>query len=342
MTTLTHEPPPPRKSAADIAFAFAAKREYGLTLLLALILIVVSVRSPTFLLPGNLRDLLVYCTQPAIVACGMMLVIVTGEIDISVGSMLGLLTAVLGTLVSSQAAMVSGFGCPVWAAVLITLALGSLLGLLNGVLVTLVRVPSIIVTLATFMIFNALTIKIMHRGNITDLPASLRWFGIGEILGIRASIWIMAATLLGTWALIRYTPIGRRIYAVGSNAHAATLSGVSVTRIKIFTFALTGFLVAVAVLVTPLGAYDNGIGTGFELLVITCAVVGGVSISGGVGTVLGVFLGVVLLAIQKPVLIFMRLGPGWSNWDKAIQGLLILAAVLVDHFAAQRKKSGGH
>jgi ribose/xylose/arabinose/galactoside ABC-type transport system permease subunit len=116
-------------------------------------------------------------------------------------------------------------------------------------------------------------------------------------------------------------------------------------RIKLFTFALTGFLVGVATIVTTLGAYDNGIGQGFELLVVTCVVVGGVSISGGVGTVAGVFLGVVLLMIQKPVLIFLNLGPGWSNWDKAIQGLLILAAVLVDHFAGRRKKpgaGGGH
>jgi ribose/xylose/arabinose/galactoside ABC-type transport system permease subunit len=323
-------------------WALAAKREYGLTLVLAVILTVVSIRSPDFLRPGNVRDLLVYCTQPAIVACGVMLVIVTGEIDISVGSMLGLLTAVMGTLVSSKTAPLPGFGWPVWAAVMATLALGTGLGLLNGVLVTLVRVPSIIVTLAMLMILQSITVKIMHRGNITDLPERLRWFGTGEILGVRASIWIMAAVLLGTWGMIKYTAIGRRIYAVGSNAHAATLSGVSVARVKVFTFALTGFLVGVATLVTTLGSYPSGIGVGFELLVVTCVVVGGVSISGGVGTVLGIFLGVLLLSIQKPVLIFMKLGPGWSNWDKAIQGLLILAAVLVDHFAGRSKKAGGH
>ena len=329
-----------RGGIGEMLWALAAKREYGLSLVVAIILIVVSVRSPEFLRLGNVRDLLVYCTQPAIVACGVMLVIVTGEIDISVGSMLGLLTAVMGTLVSSKTAPLPGFGWPVWAAVLATVALGTGLGLLNGVMVTLVRVPSIIVTLAMLMILNSLTIKIMHRGNITDLPAGLRWFGIGEVLGIRASIWIMGLVLLGTWGMIRYTPIGRRIYAVGSNPHAAALAGLSVTRVKIFVFALTGFLVGVTTLVTTLGAYDNGIGTGFELLVVTCVVVGGVSISGGVGPGAGIFLGVVLLSIQKPVLIFMTLGPGWSNWDKAIQGLLILVAVLVDHFAGQRKKRG--
>jgi ribose/xylose/arabinose/galactoside ABC-type transport system permease subunit len=345
MTTVDYQPLRPPLTFRDMLWSLAAKREYGLAVLIALIVIVVSFRSPSFLALSNISDLLVYCTQPAIVSCGVMLVIVTGEIDISVGSMLGLLTAVMGTLVSSKTALVPGFGWPVWAAILVTLGLGTAIGILNGLLVTLVRIPSIIVTLAMFMILASITVKIMHRGNITDLPQGLRWFGIGTILGIRASIWIMAAVLIGTWAMIRYTPLGRRIYAVGSNAHAATLSGVSVMRIKLFTFALTGFLVGVATIVTTLGAYDNGIGQGFELLVVTCVVVGGVSISGGVGTVAGVFLGVVLLMIQKPVLIFLNLGPGWSNWDKAIQGLLILAAVLVDHFAGRRKKpgaGGGH
>ncbi len=340
----------------DLLWALASKREVGLSILLVLIGLLVGIRNPAFLAPANLETRLVECTQTAIVACGVMLVIVTGEIDISVGSMLGLLTAVMGTLVSPRegfapAGAVTGFGWPVWAAIGATLALGAALGLLNGILVTLVRVPSIIVTLAMLMILNSVTVKIMHRGNITALPDALTWFGKGDLGSLfgghvplgHVSIWIMAAVLLGTWGMIKFTPLGRRIFAVGSNAHAATLSGVSVARIKVFTFAFTGFLVGVATVVTRLGAYDNGIGTGFELLVVTCVVVGGVSISGGVGSVLGIFLGVVLLTIQKPVLVFMNLGAGWSNWDKAIQGLLILAAVLVDHFAGQRKKkAGGH
>jgi ribose/xylose/arabinose/galactoside ABC-type transport system permease subunit len=155
-------------------------------------------------------------------------------------------------------------------------------------------------------------------------------------------IWVMAATVVGTWLMVTYTPIGRRIYAVGSNTTAASLSGLSVTGVKIFVFALTGFLVGVATIITQLATFDAGIGRGLELLVVTCVVVGGVSISGGQGTVLGVYLGVMLLTIQKTFLIFLKLGPGWSNWDKAIQGGLILAAVLIDHVAHGRTKRGGH
>ncbi|HVX86518.1 MAG TPA: ABC transporter permease [Phycisphaerae bacterium] len=353
MTTLDYRSTQQGGGVQGFLWTLAAKREYALALLIVFIVAAVSIKRPSFLAPSNLSDLLVYCTQPAIVSCGVMLVIVTGEIDISVGSMLGLLTAVMGTLVAGKTALVPGFGWPVWAAILATLALGTAIGLINGLLVTLVRVPSIIVTLAMLMILQSITFKIMHRGNITDIPASLQWFGIGDlgsIFGLQANgapvvplgkvcIWVMAATLVGTWGLIRFTPLGRRIYAVGSNPHAATLSGVSVARIKLFTFALTGLLVGVATVVTTLGAYDNGIGTGFELLVVTCVVVGGVSISGGVGSVLGVFLGVLLLQIMKPVLIFFGTG---ANWDKAIQGALILGAVLVDHFASRRQKTGGH
>jgi ribose/xylose/arabinose/galactoside ABC-type transport system permease subunit len=326
----------PRSGITQTLWLLASKRQYALAIVLALIVAAVSIRSPDFLSPINIRDIFVNCTQPAIVACGVMLVIVTGEIDISVGSSLGFLTAILGTMVSP-----SHWGWPVWAGLLATLALGTLIGLLNGLLVTLVRVPSIIVTLAMLMILRACTTIIMHAGNITDVPDGLRFFGVGEILGIRASLWIMAMVVLLTAIMIRYTPIGRRIFAVGSNPHAAALAGLSGIRIKLFVFAFTGLLVGVATIVTQLATFDNGIGEAFELLVVTCVVVGGVSISGGQGNVLGVFLGVMLLSMQKTVLIFLKLGPGWSNWDRAIQGGLILIAVLVDHIASRHRQAGG-
>jgi ribose/xylose/arabinose/galactoside ABC-type transport system permease subunit len=133
------------------------------------------------------------------------------------------------------------------------------------------------------------------------------------------------------------------VFAVGSNPHAAQLAGLSVVWVKVFVFALTGLLVGVATVVTQLATFDNGVGAGMELLVVTCVVVGGVSISGGTGTVIGVVLGVLLLSIQKTVLIFLNLGAGAANWDRAIQGALILAAVLVDHVASRRGRArSGH
>ena len=309
-----------RRSALQMFRRLAARREIGLAVLLVLILVTASLRSADFLSGQNLRDILANCSQTAVISCGVMLVIVTGEIDISVGSALGFLTAILGTMVAPTDAPVAGLGWPVWVGILLTLLIGTAIGTLNGVLVTLVRVPSIIVTLAMLMILQSVTTMIMHRGFISNLPEALSFFGTGKVLGIIGPIWVMAAVVGGTWVMVKYTPIGRRIYAVGSNTHAAGLSGISVVGVKIFAFALTGFLVGVATVITQLGTFDNAIGTGLELLVVTCVVVGGVSISGGQGTVVGVFLGVVLLSIQKTFLIFLNLGAGWSNWDKAIQG----------------------
>jgi ribose/xylose/arabinose/galactoside ABC-type transport system permease subunit len=357
---------------AAALWKIAARREYALALLISLILIAVSIRNPDFATPGSAVDILVRCAQPAIVACGVMLVIVTGEIDISVGSSMGFLTAVVGILMSQQhfpvwagwvlngfrevdpAALEAGrayhpFSVP--AAIVITLCLGTLIGVINGLLVTLVRIPSIIVTLGMLTILKGFTILLMKPGNITDVPESFHAIGIGDLgrsIGLpfplgRTSLWIAAAVILATWALIKHTPIGRRIFAVGSNAHAAALAGVSEVKTKLFAFALTGLLVGVATVVTEVAVFDNGAGEGFELLVVTCVVVGGVSISGGSGSLLGVMLGVVLLLMQKKVLIFLKLAANASNWDRAIQGALILGAVLVDHFASRRaKKGGGH
>jgi len=322
----------------------AARREYGLAMLLALIAITATLRSPEFLAPQNLKDIFANASQTAVIACGVMLVVITGEIDISVGSALGFLSAILGTLVAPTTAPVPGLGLPVALAVVVVLLAGTAIGLINGVLVTRARVPSIIVTLAMLMILKSATTLIMHRGFLSNLPDSLSFFGTGKVLGMIMPLWIMAAVLLATFALLRFTPLGRRIYAVGSNPDAARLAGISVAGVKIFTFAITGFLVGIATLITQLTTFDNAIGAGLELLVITCVVVGGVSISGGTGTLMGVFLAVLLLSIQKTFLIFLKLGPGWAYWDKAIQGALILTAVLLDHLATRRQGDtrGGH
>jgi ribose/xylose/arabinose/galactoside ABC-type transport system permease subunit len=318
-----------------------SKREYGLLLLLALIVAAVSLRNHDFLSLTNLSNILTGSTQAAIISCGVMLVIVTGEIDISVGAALGFLTAVLGWLVSP-----THFGWPPALGILAVLAIGGGIGLINGLLVTVVRVPSIIVTLGTMTILGGLNTLLMKPGDITDMPEAVRFFGIGTVgagpVQIPVSLLVTGAIVLATFALIRYTPIGRRIYAVGSNAHAASLSGISVNWTKLYVFVLTGVLVAVATLVSKLATVTSGFGAGLELLVVTCVVVGGVAIVGGTGTVLGVVLGVILLSIQKPVLIFLNLGNNAAYWEKAIQGGLILVAVLVDHLAARRRPGGGH
>jgi ribose/xylose/arabinose/galactoside ABC-type transport system permease subunit len=315
------------------------KREYGVLALLLLVVIVVSVVNPSFLAAGNLRDLLIKAAPVAIVACGMTFVIVVGEIDISVGSMMGLLAAVLGALASTSQA-----GLPVAAAIPAVLLLGTLLGGINGLLVTVGRVPSIIVTLGMLTLLKGITEVVMHGEWIKDLPPDLRWFGTGAVLGVPVPV-LAAVLVFGLcWLLARETPLGRRLYAVGGNPDAAQLLGLPVRPLKWFAFALTGFLTAVATVVSvpQLSVIESGIGQGFELLVVTCVVVGGTSIRGGRGSLLGTLLAVLLLSMIGTVLIFLRLGEMSTYWERAIQGAFILLAVLADHYSQRRGAKGAH
>jgi len=316
----------------------ARRREYGVLALLLLAVLIVTAVNPKFLAAANLRNILVQCAPTAIVACGLTLVIVTREIDISVGSLMGMLAAVLGILTSPQRV-----GMPVAVGIALTLLLGASVGLLNGVLVTFGRVPSIIVTLAMLTALRGMTELLMGGEWITDLPRALRFFGTGLFLLVPLSLWIAATVIVCSMALARKTRLGLRIYAVGGNPLAARLAGLSIRRAKIFVFALTGFLTGVATLVgaTQLSVIESGIGVGFELLVVTCVVVGGASISGGTGTIIGSLLAVLLLGTVRTFLIFLRLGEMSTYWERAIQGAFILAAVLLDHLARRRSSALG-
>jgi ribose/xylose/arabinose/galactoside ABC-type transport system permease subunit len=311
----------------------ARRREYGVLALLLVAVATVTAVNPTFLERDNLRNVLVQCAPTAIVACGLTLVIVTREIDISVGSMMGLLAAVMGILTSPRHT-----GMPVAAGIALTLLLGAAIGLLNGVLVTFGRVPSIIVTLGMLTALRGLTEWLMGGEWITDLPAGLKFFGTGSVLLIPLSLWVAAAVIVCSIVLARRTRLGLRIYAVGGNPLAARMAGLSIRRAKIFVFALTGFLTAIATLVsvTQLSVIESGIGVEFEMLVVTCVVVGGASISGGRGTIAGSLLAVLLLGTVRTFLIFLRLGEMSTYWERAIQGAFILGAVLLDHLARRR------
>ena len=311
----------------------ARERTCGLLALLVLTTLVVSVRNPGFLQPGNLLDILVQAAPVMIVACGVMMVIVCAEIDISVGSLMGLLAATLAVLASTDR-----LGLPPAAAVPAVLLAGTLVGLGTGALVTWAQVPSIIVTLGLLTALRGITVMVMQGEDIKAFPDGIRVFGLsaGWTLGLTGLVIALTAVLL------KLTPVGRRMYALGSSPHSAEMAGLSATRIKLFAFAYTGLLTAVATLirVAKLGNVSKGLGTGLELLVVTCVVVGGVSISGGRGRLRGVLLAVVLLVMVRTVLTFMGLGPEATKWERAIQGAFILLAVVVDHLARPRMAAG--
>ncbi|MEO7719003.1 MAG: ABC transporter permease [Capsulimonas sp.] len=313
------------------------QREYGVLALLLLTIFAVSLVNHSFLAGGNIRDILVSSVPAVIVACGLTLVIVMGEIDISMGALMGLLATVMGQLTTPAHA-----NLPVAVGIIVTLLLGAGIGLINGLLVAYGRMPSIIVTLGMLTVLHGVNLTLINGHYITDLPAGLRFFGIGTFLGIPISLWVTAAVVILAILLVRQTPLGRRIYAAGSNPEAARLAGLPVRNLKVFVFMLTGLLVAVATVVSVprLGVIESGIGQNFELVVVTCVVVGGTSISGGRGTIIGSVLAALLLGVISPMLIFLRLGESATYWDRAIQGAFILVAVLIDHVARSRR--GAH
>ena len=313
------------------------QREYGVLGLLLLTLLAVGTVNHAFLAGDNLRDILIASVPTIIVACGLTFVVILGEIDISMGSLLGLLATIMGQMTSP-----SHSGLPVAVGIAVTLLLGAGAGLINGLLVAYGRMPSIIVTLGMLTVLQGINLTLINGHFITDMPPGLRFFGIGSLLGVPFSICVAVIVIALAIFLARQTPLGKRLYAAGSNPDAARLAGLNVRGLKLFAFTLTGFLTAVAAIVSVprLGIIQSGIGQGFELLVVTCVVVGGTSISGGRGTIAGSVLAALLLGVVSPMLIFLRLGMSATYWERAIQGAFILVAVLLDH--ATRGRRGGH
>ena len=321
------------ESSGNILNAMLRRRECGLIALIGVVVSVVSWFDPGFLAIGNLKDILVRCAPTAIVACGVMLVVVTAEIDISVGSLMALLAAVMGLMISK-----SEGNLPMWVGIPATLLMGTAIGLGTGALVTFGKVPSIIVTLGLLTALRGITTLIMRGENIDGLPESLGALTKNGIIGLPISVWAAAVVLLVTAVIISHTSLGWRLFALGSSSYSAKMSGLSATHLKLFVFAFTGFLTALATVVDVprLPKIEAGIGTEFELLVVTCVVVGGVSISGGRGSLTGVMLAVLLMTLIRPALTFLDIGEAGEKWTKAIQGLFILLAIISDSIVSRR------
>ncbi|MCA9075250.1 MAG: ABC transporter permease [Planctomycetaceae bacterium] len=322
---------------ADIAIKLLRQREVGLVLLILLVTAIVSLVDPGFLDDRNLKDILVRSAPTVIVACGVMLVVVTAEIDISVGSLMALLAALMGLMISHNEWQLS-----MWIGIPTVLLCGTLIGLLTGALVTLGNVPSIIVTLGLLTAIRGATTLLMGGENIDGLPDELQTLSKVGPAGMPLGVWTAVAVLIVTQIIITHTPLGRRLFALGSSDYSARMTGLSATRLKLFAFAYTGFLTALATVVDVprLPKIESGIGSGFELLVVTCVVVGGVSIAGGRGRLGGVVLSVILLTMVRPVLTFLDVGEAGEKWTKAIQGLFILIAVITDTVVSRSRRGG--
>jgi len=304
-------------------------RELSVAVALGLLLLFLAVAAPTFFQPQPLLSLVTRESPTLVVACGIALVIICRQIDISVGSQFSVCSVCAGLLASMN-----------WPLALVlpaSVAIGALMGAINGVLVAGLHLPSIVVTLATMVTWRE-GLRWLRQGVWVDLPDGVQWFGLSQATGQWALI-VVALLLLVLMALaLKRLSAGRFVYAVGSDAEAARLAGIRPQLVTFITFALMGGLVGLAAMmnVAQSPQVDPNSGTGLELKAIAAVVVGGVAISGGRGTLWGVFVGLLLLACVSPALTHLHVE---AYWEKAIQGAIILLAVVADGL---RSRKGGH
>ncbi len=299
--------------------------------------------APNFLSTANLILMSKHVALNAFLAMGMTFVIITGGIDLSVGSIVGLCGMVAGGLLIYGIDL--GIGYTIYFNVieisLITLAVGVAVGFINGLLITKLNVAPFIATLGTLYVARGLALLSSDGQTFPNLvgredlgTTGFGFLGSGSILGLPVSIWILIVVALIAAYIARYTPLGRQIFAVGGNERAARMSGIRVGRVKMFVYMFSGFCAAIAGLIisSELMAAHPATGNSFELNAIAAAVLGGTSMSGGRGTIGGTIIGAFVIGILSDGLVMMGVS---SFWQMVIKGLVIIVAVVVDQ--AQRR-----
>ncbi|MER6696526.1 ABC transporter permease [Streptomyces fimicarius] len=336
MTVTTTEPAPvapiPSSSSTRLVDRVFRMRELAILVVLVLMLVLTQLGNSAFLSEQGVKDLLLNATILALVATGQSLVVITRNVDLSVGSTLGISAFAAGTYLQ-------GGGHPV-VAVALAVLLGVGFGLLNGLLVSLGQVPALVVTLGTLYIIRGIDSIWVGSRQITaaDLPGGFVDFGSGGISAVPWLAIIALALLVSTAYYLKHFGSGRELYALGSNPEAARLAGIPVRRRILLAYTFCGALagLAGALYLARFGNVDSGTGTGYELTVVSAVVVGGVVFTGGSGTVYGAALGALLLTSVNSVLPALGVS---SVWVLAINGFLLILAIAVDRIVALRVAS---
>ncbi len=288
--------------------------------------------SPFFLTPGNFSNLVAALMEVAIMALPMTLVIIAGEIDLSVESMAGLASAILGFLWAA--------GVPLEIGIPVVLVVGVLGGLLNGLLVARGGLPSLVVTLGTLALFRGLALIVLGPRGISDFPPAFTELGFGHVPGtlIPWPFVIFAVLALVLGIVLHRTWVGRQVFAIGKNTGAARFSGVRVMRVKIGLFVLVGLISSLAgiILTSRLSSARADAGQGMTLTVATVVLLGGVNIFGGSGTIPGVVLAVLVVAVMQNAL---RLASVSVEVQSIALGLLLIVSVVIPTFAHQAKSA---
>jgi rhamnose transport system permease protein len=297
------------------------KRELSAALAYAGLLALVAVFAPSFFSAANLRDLALNNAPALIIATGMTIVILTGQIDISVGSQFAVASVAVGWLAKS--------GVPAPMLLFCALLIGAAMGAVNGSLAGYLRLPSIIVTLAMLAVWRDLLRWTTEGAWVQGLPADFQWFGLGQSVGQWLIVGVALAVPVSFIWTLRNLSAGRAIYAVGSDSEAARLAGIEPPHIVFGVFVLMGALTGLAALLNAarFSVVPSNAGLGLELKAIAAVVVGGTAITGGRGSLVGTLIGVLMLGTIGTALTFLGINP---FWERSIQGAIILAALVSD------------
>ncbi|MTI59039.1 MAG: ABC transporter permease [Firmicutes bacterium] len=309
---------------------FAKQKEFSILTMLIIIAVIITMQNSVFISAANLIDILRSNSIMGIIALGMLLVIITGGIDVSVGAMTAMVTVIIGNYMAV-------FGGSLITVFLLAAISGIALGIINGILVAKLKIPAIVVTLGMMSIFNGLTLYITNGSWITDVPQYFIQFGKIKIFNIPIQIYFWLGTALLTFFILKYTFFGRGIFALGGNPEVANRVGYKSDKLTICLWAYLGLMVGVAAVIhtSIFRQVDPNAFNGFELNVIAAVVLGGANIMGGEGSVPGTILGVLLLAVIDNGLIL-----AWvpTFWQQIIVGSIILIAVSYDVIQNKRKE----
>jgi rhamnose transport system permease protein len=342
--TAAHAPAPsapPRAEKRSLVETIGRAREASLIGVLALLVLGTSLAEPRYLNSQNVRDILLNVSIVALLAIGQTVVVVTRNIDLSVGSVLGISAFATGVLfadhhVAIPVAFVAG------------ILFGAFFGLINGAMVAFARVPSLVITLGTLYVIRGIDFAWAHgrQINAADMPDGFLSIGSSSVLGVPVLPLVTLGVLLVVGQVMRSARMGRELYAIGSNPDAAVLAGIRVSRRVLGAFVASGALAGLAgvLYAARYGTLDANAASGFELNVVAAVVVGGVAIFGGSGSVYGAALGALLLASIRSALVILQVNP---FWEQAINGALLLVAIGLDRLlalrvAAQLRKRSSH
>ena len=310
-----------KKSLISIRYLL---ENFGIFIGLFVLLMVFAILSPIFLSIGNLRNILIQSGTNAIIAAGMTFVIISGEIDLSVGSVVAL-TSVIGARVMTLTEST-------WLGILVMLLIGIALGAFNGTIVAYLGMPSFIVTLSALWLFRGFAYVYTEGQAIVGLPESFRSLASGSFLRIPNIVLLILLVYGVAHVMLSRTTIGRKIHAIGDNQEAARLSGINVRAVKTYVFMISGFCAAFGgmVLASRLNSGQPVAGITFELSAIAAAVIGGTSLTkGGVGGVIGTLVGAVFIAALQNGLVLLNVT---SFWQQVFTGAVVLVAVAIDKY----------